>query len=148
TSGDENENEVSPGGNTFTYSFSVLSSNTASLVINFGYYGFGGDKNEYDLTYTDGPSGTFVRRIYRLGSLYSTDNGAFSPYAPVAGPMGGTNQPPLNTNQPPANPSGFTYTVLGGNLPERLVFQSSTAGIDFDDSAPTDFTFTYQPTGT
>jgi hypothetical protein len=126
----------------------VLSSITASLIVNFGYYGFGGDKNEYDLTYTDGPSGTFVRRIYRLGSLYSTDNGAFSPFAPAPGQPGGTNNPPVNTNQPPVNPAGLTYTVLGGNVPERLVFQTSASGIDFDDSAPTDFTFTYQATGT
>jgi len=149
TGGDENENEVSPGGNIFTYSYNVFGSNTSSLVVNFGYYGFGGDKNEYDLTYTDGPSGTFVRRIYRLGSLYSTDNGAFSPYAPVYGqPPGNTNPPPVVTNAPPANPFGFTYTMNDGAVPERLVFQSTSSGIEFDDSAPTDFTFTYSATGT
>ena len=149
TGGGENENEVLPGGNSFTYSFTNLTSNTVSLIINFGYYGFGGDKNEYDLTYTDGPSGTFVRRIYRLGSLYSTDNGAFSPYAPVNGqPPGSTNPPPGVTNTPPTNPVGFTYTINDGSTPPRLVFQSTASGIEFDDSAPSDFTFTYSSTGT
>ena len=146
--GDENENEVSPGGNSFSYTYHSLSSNFSSLVVNFGYYGFGGDKNEYDLTYTDGPSGTFVRRIYRLGSLYSTDTGAFSPYDRPPVPPGGTNTPPpVGTNPPPVNPVGLTYTVLGGNVPERLVFQTISSGIDFDDSAPTDFSFTYESTG-
>ena len=148
TSGDEDENEVSPGGNIFTYSYHELGSNSASLIVNFGYYGFGGDKNEYDLTYTDGPSGTFVRRIYRLGSLYSTDNGAFSPYAPQPGQTpGNTNLPPVVTNAPPTNPVGFTYTMHDGSTPPRLVFQSTSSGIEFDDSAPSDFTFTYAATG-
>jgi len=142
--GSENENEVSVGGNAFTYTYHVQSTNTASLILNFGYYGFGGDKNEYDLTYTDGPSGSFVRRIYRLGALYSTDTGAFSPFAH---PPGGTNNPPINTNQPPANPVGLTFTIHDDTVPPRLVFQTTSSGIEFDDSAPSDFTFTYQATG-
>ncbi|HEY0456699.1 MAG TPA: hypothetical protein VGE41_10020 [Verrucomicrobiae bacterium] len=142
-----NEGEVSPGGNIFTYTYNIQSSNTASLVVNFGYYGFGGDKNEYDLTYTDGPSGTFVRRIYRLGALYSTDNGAFSPYAPGTVSTGNTNNPVV-TNTPPSNPAGFTYTVQVDSTPRRLVFQSVNSGIEFDDSSPSTFTYTYQSTGT
>jgi len=144
----EGEVQVSAGGNIFTYTYTVLGSNTASLNINFGYYGFGGDRNEYDLTYTDGPSGTFVRRIYRLGALYSTDNGAFSPYAHPPTPAPGTNNPPVATNTPPTNPVGLTYTIQDGSIPPRLVFQSTTSGIEFDDSAPSDFTYTYQATPT
>ena len=142
--GAENEIEVSPGGNAFTYTYTVLGANTASLVVNFGYYGFGGDKNEYDLTYTDGGSGTFVRRIYRLGALYSTDTGAFSPFAPAANPGA---PPVVDPGVPPVSPVGLTYTVLGGNVPERLVFKTSITGIDFDDSAPTDFGYSYTATG-
>lgn len=148
TTSDETENEVSPGGNTFSYTYQVLTTNTASLIVNFGYYGFGGDKNEYDLTYTDGPSGTFVRRIYRLGALYSTDQGAFSPYDVSTNATSVTNTPPVSTNAPPANPSGLTYTIQSGKIPERLVFLTSATGIEYDDSAPSEFSFTYQATGT
>ena len=147
TSTDENESEVSPGGNTFTYTHQVLSTNTASLIVNFGYYGFGGDKNEYDLTYTDGPSGTFVRRIYRLGVLYSTDTGAFSPFAALPPTSGGTNPPPVIAAEPPKNPAGLTFTLHDDSTPSRLVFQSTAAGILFDDSAPDAFTYTYTATG-
>jgi len=148
SNGVENEVEVSPGGNTFTYTHQVLTTNTASLIVNFGYYGFGGDKNEYDLTYTDGPSGTFTRRIYRLGVLYSTDTGAFSPFAAVTPPTtGGTNPPVVISTNPPVNPVGLTFTLHDDSTPSRLVFQSTAAGILFDDSAPNEFTFTYQATG-
>ncbi len=144
--GDENEVEVSPGGNTFTYAYKVLSSNTASLIINFGYYGFGGDKNEYDLSYTDGPSGSFVRRIYRLGALYSTDTGVFSPFVqPPPSPTSTSN--PAAMNPPPATPVGLTYTVQDDTLPPRLVFRTTNSGIEFDDSAPSDFIYSYLATG-
>ena len=49
----------------FSYEYAVLSSNTASLVVNFADNSFDGDRNEYDLTFTDGASGTFTRRIIR-----------------------------------------------------------------------------------
>lgn len=142
-SGVEGEVEVSPGGNAFSYTYKVLGTNTASLIINFGYYGFGGDKNEYDLTYTDGPAGTFTRRIYRLGALYSTDTGAFSPFVQPPANPGGTGGTPPSTHAPPANPVGLTYTIHDDTVPPRLVFQSTGAGIEFDDSAPDVFTFTY-----
>ena len=35
-----------------------------------------------------------------------------------------------------------------GEVPPRLVFQSAQNGIEFDDSAPTDFDYTYTTTGT
>jgi len=139
--------DSSPGGNAYTYTYTVLSSNTASLNINFGYYGIGGDRQEYDLTFTDGPSGQFSRRIYRLGSLFTTDHGVFSPNSTLPTTTV-TNSPPGLTNEPPANPVGLTYTMNVGQVPPRLVFQSSTSGIEFDDSAPTDFSYTYTATGT
>jgi hypothetical protein len=63
----------------FIYDYAALSSNTAALKLNFATNSFDGDRNEYDLTFTDGGSGTFVRRIVRLGSVVSTDSGVFGP---------------------------------------------------------------------
>jgi hypothetical protein len=63
----------------FTYEYSVLSSNTASLNINFPTNSFDGDRNEYDLTFTDGASGTFTRRVIRGGEVTATDTGVFGP---------------------------------------------------------------------
>jgi hypothetical protein len=63
----------------FTYEYTVLSSNTASLNLTFPTNTFDGDRNEYDLTYTDGASGTFTRRIIRAGAVASTDTGIFGP---------------------------------------------------------------------
>lgn len=131
--------------NSFTYSYTVLSPNTASLIINFGYYGFGGDRNEYDLTYTDGPSGTFVRRIFRLGSLVSTDTGTFSPYQNPPTPPGTPGNTPDPNGPPPANPGGLTFSLSGDDDPVRLVFRNAVAGVAFDDSAPSEFSYTYTP---
>ena len=39
------------------------------------------------------------------------------------------------------------FRSLSGAIPERLTFQSATVGLQLDDSAPTDFTYTYQSTG-
>jgi hypothetical protein len=145
TSG-QHAGDVSLGGNAFTYTYTVLSSNTASLNINFGYYGIGGDRQEYDLSFDNGPSGQFNRRIYRLGSLFTTDHGVFSPNSTLPPPTSSGN-PVTGTNAPPPNPAGFTYTIDDGQVPPRLVFQSATAGIEFDDSAPSDFTYTYSAAG-
>lgn len=140
------EVEVAPTGNTFTYTYSVLSSNTASLIINFGYYGIGGDRQEYDLTFNDGSSALFNRRIYRLGSLFTTDQGVFTPNAVLTPPT------PPNTNgapaTPPGSPAGFTYTMNDSSTPPRVVFQTATSGTEFDDSAPSSFTYTYTQTDT
>jgi hypothetical protein len=141
------EVEVSPTGNIFTYTYSVLSSNTASLTINFGYYGIGGDRQEYDLTFNDGPSALFNRRIFRLGSLFTTDQGVFTPNAVLTPPAspGNTNSVPTT---PPSNPVGFTYTMNYSATPPNLVFQTATTGTQFGDSSPSTFTYTYVPTAT
>jgi hypothetical protein len=139
------EAEAAPGGNVFTYTYSVLDTNNASLAINFGYYGIGGDRQEYDLTFTDGASGLFNRRIYRLGSLFATDHGAFSPNAVLSSP---TNpNPPGDTNAPPTTPVGLTYTLNVSSTPIRLVFKTAAGGTEFDDSAPSEFSYVYQATG-
>lgn len=142
------EIETSPGGNLYTYGYSVLSSNTASLVITYGYYNLGGDREEYDLTFVDGATATFVRRLYRLGNLHTNQTGIFStnavlPYGSNNG-SGGAGNPPANTNPPPANLSGLTVVM---NTGEQLAFQTATTGVQADNSAPTDFNFTYTATG-
>jgi hypothetical protein len=99
----------------FTYSYRVLSADTASLVVNLP----NNRRDEYDLTFTTGAQGKFVRREFRNGVLDDTDRGTFSPSStpPVIDP-GRTNPP--TTNQPPAAPVGFTYTLHSGAMPERL----------------------------
>ena len=142
------EIETTSAGNIFTFSYNVTSSNTAELTINFGYYGIGGDRQEYDLTFNDGTSALFKRRIYRLGSLFTTDSGVFTPNGilppPPASNGGETHAIPTT---PPANPAGFTYTVIFSELPRRLVFQTTATGTEFDDSAPSTFSYTYAATG-
>jgi hypothetical protein len=63
----------------FTYEYTVLSSNTAALNLSFPTNSFDGDRNEYDLTFTDGASGTFTRRIIRGGAVAAMDAGIFGP---------------------------------------------------------------------
>lgn len=127
--------------NTFAYTYSLTSSNTASILVTFKP-----DKwDEYTLIYSGPAQGSFSRREFKDGALDDTDSGAFS----IVGlpPGTNTNTPPGSTNPPPATPLGFTYTMLSGAIPERLAFQSASAGLQLDDSAPTDFTYTYASTG-
>lgn len=130
------EIETTPGGNVYTYSYTDHGSNTATLVITYGYYNLGGDREEYDLTYVDGSTATFNRRLYRLGTLYTNQSGIFSvestlPYAYSSG-----------TNNTP--PGDYDFAMSTG---EYLKFNSAIAGVQTDDSAPSDFTFTLTSTG-
>ncbi len=131
----DEEVEVSPGGNVFMYTYSHSSSNTATLVITYGYYNLGGDREEYDLTYVDGSTATFNRRLYRLGSLYTNQTGIFSTNATLPYVV------PGNTNSTP--PGDYNFFMDTG---EYLKFTSGTAGVQTDNSAPTDFTYLYSPT--
>ncbi|HYG34963.1 MAG TPA: hypothetical protein VEC99_09275, partial [Clostridia bacterium] len=85
---------------------------------------------------------------FRDGFLDHIYNGSFSPSGlPLVNPpIGGTNNPPV-TNSPPASPVGYTFTMFRSQTPDRLVFQTATAGIEFDDSGPSGFTFTYTASG-
>jgi hypothetical protein len=132
------EIETSPGGNVYMYTYTDHGSNTASLVITYGYYNLGGDREEYDLTYVDGSTATFNRRLYRLGTLYTNQAGIFStnsvlPYAYNGG--GSTNNPP---------PGDYDFFM---NTGEYLKFTSATAGLQTDNSNPTDFTYVLTSTG-
>ena len=75
--------------------------------------------------------------------MFTTDHGAFSPNAVLAPP---TNSNPGGTNAPPNTPVGFTYTMNVNSTPIRLAFKTTAGGTEFDDSAPSDFTYEYQAT--
>ena len=136
------EHETSVGGNAFTYTYKVLTSDTASLVINFGYYGIGGDRQEYEMQFNDGATALFTRRIYRLGSLFTTDHGVYSPNSVLI-----TTSDPGEPATPPTTPVGLTYTMKIDATPIRLVFSGGSEGIQYDDSAPNEFSYTYGSTG-
>lgn len=126
--------------NVFNYTYSLTSSNAASIVATFKP----GKYDEYSLTYTSPSKGTFVRREFKDGVLSDTDTGAFSV---VALPAGSVSHPPVGT-MPKTTLSGLTYTMNdGGAVVTKLVISSATAGTEFDDSAPTQFTYTYTVTG-
>ena len=131
------EIETSPGGNVYMYTYTDHGSNTATLVITYGYYNLGGDREEYDLTYVDGSTATFNRRMYRLGTIYTNQSGIFSTSSvlPYAYNGGSTNTAP---------PGDYNFFMSTG---EYLKFNSTTAGVQTDDSAPTDFTYVYASTG-
>lgn len=131
------EIESSPGGNVYMYTYRSLGSNSATLVITYGYYNLGGDREEYDLTYVDGSTATFHRRLYRLGTLYTNQSGIFSTNSvlPYAYNGGSTNTAP---------PGDYNFFMSTG---EYLKLNSTTAGVQTDDSAPTDFTYVYASTG-
>ena len=133
--GDE-EIEVSPNGNVYTYSYKLGESNTATLVITYGYYNLGGDREEYDLEYVDGSTARFHRRLYRQGALYTNQAGLFSTNATLPYDM------PGSTNAVP--PGDYNFFMDTG---EYLKFTSATAGVQTDDSNPTDFTYVYKVTG-
>lgn len=139
------EVETTPGGNVYMYTYSNTGSNTASLVITYGYYNLGGDREEYDLTYVDGSTATFNRRLYRLGTLYTNQAGIFStnttlPYAFNPGSGTGGNNGAVNTNPPPSSAMGFTFNTSTG---EHIKCNTATSGVQTDNSNPTDFTYTY-----
>lgn len=133
--GDE-EIEVQPNGNVYTYSYQLGESNKASLVITYGYYNLGGDREEYDLEYVDGSTARFNRRLYRQGSLYTNQAGLFSPNATLPYVI------PGSTNAVP--PGDYDFFMDTG---EYLKFKTAIAGIQTDDSVPTDFTYTFGKTG-
>lgn len=123
--------------NFFTYTYSLTTSNTASLVVTFK----AGKYDQYDITFKNGAQGSFVRKEYDNNLLKDTDRGALS--AIVIPPTNGNTNDNGTVTTPPSAPSGFTYTMLSGDIPERLIFTSATAGTQLDDSAPSSFTYTY-----
>lgn len=134
----DEELEVTEGGNVYMYTYTNHSDNTATLIITYGYYNLGGDREEYDLTYVDGSTATFNRRLYRGGVVYTNQAGIFStnsvlPYA--YNPGGGTNNPPIGD---------YDFVMSTG---ESLKFNNATEGLQTDNSNPTDFTYVLTSTG-
>ncbi len=80
TTGVETGDDVSDDeANTFTYTYVSTGDTTAQVVLRFK-----ADRwDEYDLTFTEGNSGTFVRREFKKGVLDDTDTGSFSGAATV-----------------------------------------------------------------
>ena len=147
------EVETVPGGNVYMYTYSNTAPNQASLVITYGYYNLGGDREEYDLTYVDGSNCTFNRRLYRLGTLYTNQSGIFStnPVLPYAYNAGSNNNggitptnPPANTNPPPSSATGYTFHM---NTGENISCTSATAGVQTDSTGSSNMTYTYGSIG-
>lgn len=147
TTGSVAEDNPRPGedhpGDTFNYTYTVTGADTASLVITFMQKRGGNDREEYDLTFTSGASGRFVRREFRGMMLRDTDRGAFTPAQPPAP----GNPPPDLTGVPPASLLGEVYTFSTGGMPRMLAFATDTTGNQTDDSGPNPFTYTYAISG-
>lgn len=123
----------------FTYSYVLTSESSATLIVNLP----NNRRDEYFLTFTLGQQGTFLREEYRDDRLDDTDRGAFSPTnLPSDLPP-----PPAEFNSLPNQIQGLTLTAFSGEDPERLVFQTASSGVEFDDSAPSQFTYSWSSTG-
>ena len=85
----------------------------------------------------DGSTATFNRRLYRGGVVYTNQAGIFSTNSvlPYAYNGGSTNNPP---------PGDYDFAMSTG---EFLKFTSATAGLQTDNSNPTDFTYVLASTG-
>jgi hypothetical protein len=140
TAGIQTGDDVDDGElNRFTYVYSAGEHPTASLTVNFK-----ADRwDEYTLTFASANQGSFVRREFKKGQLDDIDSGAFSSTslpAPAEPPAGGV--------VPGDSPAGLSFVMDdGGEIPTRIVFTSATAGTEFDDSEPSEFTYVYSVTG-
>jgi hypothetical protein len=127
--------------NIFTYAYTLTSSNTASLIVTFSATKW----DEYALVYTGPAQGSFVRREFKDGLLDDTDMGAFS--VVILPSNNQTNTPPVGP-MPTDTLSGLTYVMDdGGTVVTKLIVTSATTGTELDDSAPSQFTYTYTVTG-
>ena len=149
--------------NAFTYTYAVTGTNTATIVVTFKP----GRHDDYELSFTSGGRGTFVRREFRNGTVKDTDNGAFStvtgPSTPGGngndddddnggntGGNGGNTGGNTNPGTAPAGPSleGIVYRMVTGEDPDVLTFTNATAGVETGDDDPSSFTYTFTTTGT
>lgn len=128
--------------NVFIYAFTVTGTNTASLAITFKP----GRVDEYDLTFGADLRGRFVRRELRDGQLRDTDRGTFGASGP--GSPGGSD---TTGTMPEGSLKGLTYVMKDGETPDRLVFESDSAGTEYSDDVgdtePNVFTYEYAVTG-
>ncbi len=129
----------------FSYTYAFTTPTNATLVVNLP----DNRRDEYDLTFTQGAQGSFVRREFRGDLLTDTDNGAFSPAgnATSGGPNGGGGgTPPDGNGSPVPELTGTRYLFRSGATPDRLTFTTATSGseqsTEEDDDANA-FTYVY-----
>lgn len=96
------------GRKPFTYTYAATSVTNASLKLDFGR----GRSDEYDLTFTVGEQGSFVRRELRDGVLHDTDRGRFSAAGTVPAPGSGEDHSANNGSggTPTGGSTGGTST--------------------------------------
>lgn len=130
----------------FTYTHSLDTTNTASVVVTFKP----GRWDEYALTYDTAAGGTYMRKKFQDGVLVKTVRGAFSvvvmpPVDPGSGGSGGGGSGSMPTG---SSLAGLIYTMDDGSTHVvKLVVESAAEGTQLDDSAPTSFTYTYAVAG-
>jgi hypothetical protein len=124
----------------FTYAYTLTTPTNATLVVSLP----DNRRDEYDLTFTEGAQGTFVRREFRNDVLDDTDTGAFSPAGAATNPDGGT--PPDGNGTPDASLTGSAFTFRNGESSDRLTFATETTGVEQSDEPeddPANFTYAY-----
>lgn len=96
------------GRKPFTYTYAVTTATNASLKLDFGR----GRSDEYDLTFTVGEQGSFVRRELRDGAIHDIDHGRFSAAGAVAAPGSGDDNSSNNSSNgtPTGGSTGGTST--------------------------------------
>jgi len=132
--------------NTFTYTYTVTGTNTATIVVTFK-----ADRHDdYELSFTSGGRGTFVRREFRNGTVKDIDNGAFGTVTGPGNNGNGNNGGNTDPGTAPVGPSleGLVYRMVTGEDPDVLTFNSATAGVETGDDDPSSFTYTFTNTGT
>ncbi len=129
----------------FGYIYAFTTPTNATLVVSLP----DNRRDEYDLTFTQGAQGTFVRREFRGDLLTDTDTGAFSPAGNAT--SGGTNgggggTPPDGNGTPVTELTGTRYIFRSGATPDRLTFTSATTGTEQSTKPEDDanaFTYVY-----
>ena len=128
----------------FSYRFTRVSGDSVRVEITRGSGFYYADRIElFTFTFTTAYSGTFVREEYRAGVLKDRDVGPFK----VLDPSNKPEEPGPLAQLPPLSLEGLSGTFLDGEDTETLRFFSALKGIEFDDSDPSDFSYTYQVTG-
>lgn len=112
----------------FTYTYALTSTNTAALTVSFD----ASRSFEYDLTFTQGAQGLFVRREIRDGQLKATKSGSFSPTAGTTVPAATTDDKGGANSDDAGKPDDQGATGSDDTTPDD---QGATGS---DDTAPDD----------
>lgn len=129
----------------FSYTYTFTTPTNATLVVNLP----DNRRDEYDLTFTQGAQGTFVRREFRGDLLTDTDTGAFSPAGnATAGGNGGNGSggPGDGAGTPVGELTGSNYVFRSGESSDRMTFATATTGVEQsseEDDDPSSFAYAY-----